>query len=79
MRRGGHVERMGNRRRVYRVLVGRSEVKRPLGRPKRGWEDNITMDIPEMEWGGMDWIWLRIGTDGGSIKCAEFLDQLRSC
>ena len=55
MRRGGHVERMGNMRRVYRVLVGRPEVKRPLGRPRRGWE-NITMDIPEMEWGGMDWI-----------------------
>jgi len=47
---------MENRKRVYRVLVGRPEVKRPLGRPGRGWEDNITMDIPEMEWGGMDWI-----------------------
>jgi hypothetical protein len=47
---------MGSRRRVYRVLVGRPEVKRPFGRPRRGREDNITKDIPEMEWGGMDWI-----------------------
>ena len=35
-------------------LVGRPEGRRPLGRPKRGWEDNIKMDLQEMEWGGMD-------------------------
>ena len=51
------MERMGGGRRgVYRVLVGRPEGKEPLGRPRRGWEDNIKMDIPEVEWGGMDWI-----------------------
>ena len=51
----GHVARMGESRGVDRVLVGKPEGKRPLGRPRRGWED-IKMDIPEVEWGGMDWI-----------------------
>jgi hypothetical protein len=37
----GHVERVGERRSIYKILVGKSEVQRPLGRPKSGWEDNI--------------------------------------
>jgi len=41
---------------VYRVLVGKSEGKRPLGRPRRRWEDNIKMDLQEVGCGGMDWI-----------------------
>jgi len=41
---------------VYRVLVGKSEEKRPLGRPRRRWEDNIKMDLQEVECGCMDWI-----------------------
>jgi len=45
-----------DRRCVYRVLVGKPEVKRPLGRPRRRWEDNIKMDIQEVGCGGMDWI-----------------------
>ena len=49
----GHVGRMGERRSVYRVLVGESEEKRPLGRPRRRWEDNSKMDL---QGGGMDWI-----------------------
>jgi hypothetical protein len=44
------------RRGVYRVLVVKSEGKRPLGRPRRGWEDNIKMDLQEVGCGGMDWI-----------------------
>jgi len=47
---------MGERRCVYRVLVGKSEGKRPLGRPKLRWEDNIKMDLQEVGCGGMDWI-----------------------
>ena len=43
----GHVARMGESRGVYRVLVGKSEAKRPLGRPRRRWEDNIKMDLQE--------------------------------
>ena len=51
----GHVARTGEGRGVYRVLVGKHEGKKPLGRPRRRWEDNIKMDIQEVGW-GMDWI-----------------------
>jgi len=47
---------MGERRDVYSVLVGKPKGKRPLGRPKRRWEDNIKMDLQEMGCGSMDWI-----------------------
>jgi len=47
---------MGEGRGVYRVLVGKPEGKRPLGRPRRRWEDNIKMDLQEVGCGGMDWI-----------------------
>jgi hypothetical protein len=56
MRWEGHAERMGERRGIYRVLVGKNEGKRPLGRPRRRWEDNIKMDIQEVGCGGMNWI-----------------------
>jgi len=49
---------MGERRGVYRVLVGRPEGKRPLGRPRRRWEDNIKMDLREIGIDGVNWIWL---------------------
>ena len=54
IRWAGHVARMGEGRGVYRVLVGKPEGKRPLGRPRRRWEDNIKMDFQEMGCGGMD-------------------------
>jgi hypothetical protein len=63
-----HVARMGEGRDVYRVLVGRPEYKRPLGRPRRRWEDNINMDlrgIGSMGWTGFGW--LRIGSGGGLL------------
>jgi len=47
---------MGDRRSVYRVLVGKPERKRPLGIPRRRWVDNIRMDLPEVGCGEMDWI-----------------------
>jgi hypothetical protein len=53
---GGHVARKGERRGVYRVLVGKPVGKRPLGRPRHRWEDNIKMDLQEVGWGDMDWI-----------------------
>ena len=56
MRWAERVERMGDTRGVYRVLMGRSEGKRPLGRPRRKCEDNIKTDIQEVGWRGMDWI-----------------------
>jgi hypothetical protein len=56
MRWAGHVARMWEGRCVYRVLVGRPEGKRPLGRPKRRWEDNIKMYLREIEIDGANWI-----------------------
>jgi hypothetical protein len=58
MRWAGHVVRMGEGRNVYRVLVGKPEGKRPLGRPRRRWEDGIKMDLGETGWGGVEWIHL---------------------
>ena len=58
MRWAGHVARMGEERGVYRVLVGKPEGRRPLGRPRRRWVDNIRMDLQEVECGYMDWIGL---------------------
>jgi len=56
MRWAGHVARMGEVRGVYRGLVGKSGEKRPLGRPRHRWEDNIKMDLQVVGCGGMDWI-----------------------
>ena len=56
MRWAGHVARVRERRGVYRVLVEKSEGKRPLGKLKRRWEDSIKTDLQAVECGGMDWI-----------------------
>jgi len=63
MRWAGHVARMENKRSVYRVLVGKREGKRPLGRLRRRWQDNIKMDLWEVGCEGMDWIELAQDTD----------------
>jgi hypothetical protein len=47
---------MGEKKNAYRILVGKQEGKRPLGRPRRRWVDNIQMELREIGWGGMDWI-----------------------
>jgi len=62
------VARMGEDRGVHRLLVGKPEGNKPLGRPRRRWEDNIKIDIQEV--GGVvgtGWSWLRIGTGGGHL------------
>jgi len=56
MRWVGHVARVGKGRGMYRVMVGKPEGKRPLGRPRHRWEDNIKMDLQKVGCGGMDWI-----------------------
>jgi hypothetical protein len=58
MRWAGHVARMGEGRGIYRVLVGRPEGKRPLGRPRRRWEVNIKIDLREIGIDGANWIQL---------------------
>jgi hypothetical protein len=55
MRWAGHITRMGEKRHAYRILEGRPQGRRPLGRPRRRWEDTIKMDLQEVGW-GMDWI-----------------------
>jgi hypothetical protein len=56
VRWAGHAARMGETRNTYRILVGKPEGKRPLGRPRRRWVDNIKMDLRETGWDGMNWI-----------------------
>jgi hypothetical protein len=56
MRWAGHVALMGEERKMYKVLVGKPEGKRPLGRPRRRWEDGVRMDLREISLGGVDWI-----------------------
>jgi hypothetical protein len=58
MRWAGHVAQMGPKRNAYRLLLGKQEGKRPLGRPRRRWVDDITMDLGEVGWGDVDWIGL---------------------
>jgi hypothetical protein len=63
----GHAARMGERRNAYRILVGKAEGKKTLGRPRRRWEDNIKMTYREIGWGAMD-----------SIDLAQDKDQWRA-
>jgi len=66
---GGACSAYGERKGVYKVLMGKPEGKRPLGRPRRRWEDNIKMDLQEVECGGMDWIeQAQVGTGGGYLR-----------
>jgi hypothetical protein len=68
MRWAGHVARMWEGRGEYRVLMGKPDGRRPLGRPRPKWEDNIKMDLQEVECGGVDCIELaQVGTDGGRL------------
>ena len=82
----GLVARMGEERGVYRVLLGKPEGRRPMGRPRRRWVDNIRMDLQEVKCGYMDWIGLAQDRDRwrtlvsavmnlrAPCKCGEFLD-----
>jgi hypothetical protein len=56
MRWAGHVARVGEERKVYKVLVGKPEGKRPLGTPRRRWEDGIRTDLREIGLGDVDWV-----------------------
>jgi hypothetical protein len=86
MRLADHVARIWEKRNTYRLLVRKPEGKRPLGRPRRRWVDNITMDLGEVEWCDMDWIGLAKDRNRwralvnsvlnlrGSMKCWETIE-----
>jgi hypothetical protein len=81
MRWAGHVARMGEKRNTYRLLVGKPEGRRPLGRPRRRWLDNIRMDLVEVRSGDLNWIGLAQDRDrwralepSGSINCWESIE-----
>jgi hypothetical protein len=73
----------GEKRSAYRLLVGTPEAKRPLGRPRRSWVDNIRMDLVEVGWGDVDWIGLAKDKDRWRalmnlrvpIKCCKKLNS----
>jgi hypothetical protein len=71
MRWAGHVARMGDRRGAYSVLVGKPEGRRPLGRPRYRWKDNIKMYLQEVGWGGADLIDLAQEQVAGSCECGN--------
>jgi hypothetical protein len=56
MRWVGHVARIGQKRNAFRILMGKPEGKRPLGKPRHRWVDNIKMELTEIGWDGVDWI-----------------------
>jgi hypothetical protein len=87
MKWAGHVAEWGRREMGMGLLAGKPEGKRPLGRPRRRWVDNIKMDLLEIGWGGVDWIGLAQDRDkwrarecgyesSGSIKCWETIKWL---
>jgi hypothetical protein len=68
MRWAGYVARMGEKRNAYRILMGKPEGRRPLGRRRRKWVDNIKMDLREIGWDGMDWIDLAEDRDQWNLR-----------
>jgi hypothetical protein len=63
MRWAAEVARMGEKRKAHRLLVRKPEVKRPLGRPRRRWVDNIRIDLGEVRWGDVDWFPIRMNLE----------------
>jgi hypothetical protein len=89
VRWAGHVARIGEKRNAYRILVRKPDGKRPLGRPRRRWVGNIKMDLTEIVWGGMDWIYVAQDRDQWralvntvmnlrSVKCWEVLEWMHN-
>ena len=79
MRWAGHVARMGEEKGVYRVLAGKPEGRRPLGRPRRRWVDNIRVDLQEVGCGYMDWIGLAQDRDRWRTLVSAVMDLRVPC
>jgi hypothetical protein len=79
MRLLGHVARVEEDRNVYKVLMGKPEGKRPLGRPWRRWEDGIRMDFRETGWGSVDWIQLAQDRDWWLVLVNTMVIDVQSC
>jgi hypothetical protein len=71
---GGHVARKGEKKNAYRLLVGKPGGRRPLGRPRRRWMDNIRMDFVEVGWGDVDWIGLAQDMDRWRVLANSVLN-----
>jgi hypothetical protein len=86
MRWAGHIARMGKKRNAYRLLMGKPEGRRPLGRPRRRWLDNIRMDLVEVEWGDVGWIglaqdrdrWRALVNSGLNLRVPQTAGKLSS-
>jgi hypothetical protein len=76
MRWVGRVARMGEGRGVYRVLVGKPEGRRPMGRPRRRWEDNIRIDLREVGCGCVDWMELAQDRDSWRALVSAVMNLL---
>jgi len=76
MRWAGHAAHVGEERGVYKVLVGKPEERRPLGRPRRRWVDNIGMDLQEVGCGYMDWIGLAHDRDGWQMLVSAIMNLI---
>ena len=74
MRWAGHIARIVERRGACKVLVGKPEGKRPLGRPRCRWDYNIKMDLQELGFGGMEWIGLAQGREGWRAVVREVMN-----
>jgi hypothetical protein len=88
MRWAGHVARTGEKRNAYRLLVGKPQGERPLGRPRRRWVGNIMRYLGEVRWGDADWIGLthdrnsfcKFGIEpSASRKCWETIERPNNC
>jgi hypothetical protein len=77
MKGAGHVAGMGEERKVYKVLVGKSEGKRQLGRPRNKWEDGIRIDLKEIDWGGCGLDSIRLALDRDRWRVANAVMKLR--
>jgi hypothetical protein len=74
MKWAGHIARMGEKRNACRLMVGKPEGRRPVGRPIRRWLDNIRMDLVEVGWGDVDWIGLAQDRDRWSALVDSVLN-----